>query len=500
MSDELNDDRPDHGCDLGQTEHSRVRDRGGVLPLVLVATITFSLVVASLAGYVAAGLRYGNVVEARADRLAAADGGLRYGIERLRNFQTLCTTGAGAGGGYTTVFPPEINGATTEVTCRRIGNAFSDVQGWGVVVTGAHVPSSQPLFITRGAGGATNNVKTFNGPLYVADPTRLDLAANLKVKDGDMWYSSDNCDVPVYVSEIDSGRLTFEPSFLRGTLCVPQRWDSGLFNAPTAIVPTGFAMAVPAAADSTSFPGCQVFSPGRYVGPLPLGPNNYFKSGDYYFEDTDLRLFNQSLLAGFPSGSGDSAKVSMPECNAAMVHDQTTSGERGGATFWLGGTSKIDVDTGGRLEIFRRQQAETYLSVVALDRNGTVGAIPFRANTNSFQVSTVINWLIETKSGNTNDASFHGLVWAPYSKLSLGNITNAANGQILGGLVIGQLDTQASNSAQAFSIGIEGNPIEARLLLESTATKDGNSTTIRAVVQYRPDFKELAVNSWRVVG
>lgn len=47
----------------------------------------------------------------------------------------------------------------------------------------------------------------------------------------------------------------------------------------------------------------------------------------------------------------------MTECNAATVHDQSTSGERGAATFWLGGTSKIDVDTGGRLEIFLRQQS-----------------------------------------------------------------------------------------------------------------------------------------------
>ena len=80
----------------------------------------------------------------------------------------------------------------------------------------------------------------------------------------------------------------------------------------------------------------------------------------------------------------------------------------------------------------------------------------------------------------------------------MGNVTNAAVGQLIGGVVIAQLDAQASNSAEAFAIGVEGTPIETHFLLESTAVKDGLSTTIRAVVQYRPDGRQLAVNSWRV--
>ena len=69
---------------------------------------------------------------------------------------------------------------------------------------------------------------------------------------------------------------------------------------------------------------------------------------------------------------------------------------------------------------------------------------------------------------------------------------------LLGGIVIARLDTQASASASAFLIGIESNPIDVRMLLISTATLKGKSTTIRAVVQFRPDTGDLAVNSWRV--
>src|SRR5437868_1993291 len=127
----------------------RPADEGAILPLVMVGSFLIATIVAAVATYVSADLRYGRVVEERADRLAAADGGLPYGVEKLRNFQTLCTTKAGSGGGNTTVFPPIINGATTQVTCQRIGQLISDVQGWGVVVTGEGVPAGTPYFTTK---------------------------------------------------------------------------------------------------------------------------------------------------------------------------------------------------------------------------------------------------------------------------------------------------------------------------------------------------------------
>ncbi|MEJ7801266.1 MAG: hypothetical protein WKF60_12140, partial [Ilumatobacter sp.] len=103
----------------GITSDRIPRDSGAILPIVLVMTLVFTLIVTSVAGLVTTGLRYGQVVETRADLLAASDGGLRYGIERLRNFEDMCTTKKGTGGGYTTIFPPQINGASAAVTCRR---------------------------------------------------------------------------------------------------------------------------------------------------------------------------------------------------------------------------------------------------------------------------------------------------------------------------------------------------------------------------------------------
>ena len=69
---------------------------------------------------------------------------LRFGIEKLRNFQTLCTTAAGRRG-VTTVFPPLINGASTTVTCQAVGTPISDIQGMRAGDTGDRLDTDHAL-------------------------------------------------------------------------------------------------------------------------------------------------------------------------------------------------------------------------------------------------------------------------------------------------------------------------------------------------------------------
>ena len=71
-----------------------------VLPLVLVVAVVLGVVVVALATYASTNLKYGGVVEERADRLAAADGGhpLR-GRTNSRQLQSTCTTNLGNGSG-----------------------------------------------------------------------------------------------------------------------------------------------------------------------------------------------------------------------------------------------------------------------------------------------------------------------------------------------------------------------------------------------------------------
>ena len=91
----------------------------------------------------------------------------------------------------------------------------------------------------------------------------------------------------------------------------------------------------------------------------------------------------------------------------------------------------------------------------------------------------------------------HGLIWAPKAQLEFGNVTNSANGQLLGGAVVSRIVLQASASVSAFIIRVETSPIAFELRLDSTATLNGLSTTMTAVVQV-DDQGTTAVRSLRV--
>ena len=449
-------------------------DRGSILPLVLVVALVMSTVMIALAKYATSGLKYADVVELRADRLAAADGGMQFGIEKLRLNQTLCTTNAASGSGVTTAFPPLINDATTTVNCQRVGAGLADTQGWAVVVTGGASGTGE----LKAQGGID---KTFGGPIYMYDRTKFSLSGgDLTIENGDLWYQDSDCSTATFTPP---SKLKFDPAFLRGPICTEQPW-SALFTAPTTNVPTGSAVA------PATLGACKVFSPGKYTTAPALGQYNYFKAGEYYFENVNFEVRQSQVIAGFSDGRyGDTqAFTAHPDCATAQSID-ALSGALPGATFYLGGTSTIYVNTQGELEILRRAQGNGVVSVQALDSNGA-GYIA-----SSVALSPPI---VDVKAGDQQDLAMHGLVWAPRAFARFNNVANKARGQALGGLAIGSLEAQSPNG-DGLLIRVEQNPFDSKLLLTSTATKGGASTTIRAVVQVQPDTDYLAVNSWRVI-
>jgi hypothetical protein len=460
--------------------HARpASDRGAMLPLAMVFTIILGAVVAGIASFAAAGLRHVRVVQDRADRLAAADGGMRYMIEKLKLRQTLCATAA-ATNGYTIVVPPSINAATIRVTCDRIGTLISDIQSWALVVTGQGVPNGSPIFETQGGNGLT---KTFGGPVFMSDPARLNVGAPAEIKDGDLWYTGTSCPFPATPPTIPN--LTFTPPFLRGPLCTLKTWDQ-LFTAPT--LPPMPSAINPAPVTTPN--GCTVFFPGKYTTPPAFGSQNYLVAGDYYFEDVYLDITG-TVIGGFADGTnGDGQFLTATQCNnAASLYPGTGSG----ATIILGGTSKIYVDNKGGLEVLRRRQGTKVVSVQAVDPANATGG--YKASSIDYASGQNI---YESKPGNNSDVATHGLWWTPRGSIVLGNVTNTANGQFLGGLVGAYVKVQASASVNALNIRVETSPATARWLLISTATKNGASTAIRAVVEYQPDTAFLAINSWRV--
>ena len=464
------------------------RDEGAVLPLVLVMSVVVSLVVVTLAGYVSTNLRYGQVVEERADRLAAADGGLRYAVERLQNSAYAgCLTNLGDTG-YTIDFPVYVNGSEIDVTCRKGSSSIGDIKAWALIITGELSPTDPETWMVRSQGGTS---KLLGGPVWVTDPSTdvNDLSSPVEVEDGDIWFYRPDCDNPNLT--IDPAELSFTPEF-RGTICVEKPWHQ-LFDTPRiGGLPWPTDTALTNQPPTIDADGCTVFAPGRYTVAPPLGTNTYFRSGNYYFENVLINITNSTVTAGWADfdGNGDQQFIPNYACVDAMATD-AGSGSTPGATFYMGGSSRIRIDTNGTFEILRRRQGADFVSIHALSGVHPSGKW-FQSTIGSTQN------IIETTSGLNSDLALHGLVWAPYSGLEFGNVTNVANGQILGGAALAKVVLQASASSSNFLIRVESSPADYQLRLSATATKNGLSTTMTAIVEV-DDQGTTAVNSLRVV-
>ncbi|MEY2958347.1 MAG: hypothetical protein RLZZ01_915 [Actinomycetota bacterium] len=459
------------------------RDEGAVLLLVLVIGVVLSAVVIVLVQYTSASIRYGQVSEARADRLAAADGAMRDAVERVRLGRSLCTTGVGSSGALTYRYPIELNEAAVDVSCRRLGTSLSEIAGWAIVVTGeGGVPSGGGLVSASGAGRA----KLLGGPMFVADLALVGLGAPVELRDGDLWYTAPECPSVAEFTEIAVDNLEFLPVGVRGTMCTDRVW-SEIYPEPAvpdlSTLPVGDPVGVQVG-------DCRVFEPGVYTSSPELGPNNYFRSGEYRFVDVALEIKQAVVTVGRPGAGGALQEIDNVPCDLARDADPAVGGL--GGTFYLDGSSSISSQAQGAIEIMPRLQGNSYVSVHAL-----------ATSTVSYPTD-----IVGTTSGNQKEVVLHGLVWAPLARLTLGEVTNTTAAQLTGGAVVAAIDFGTSASSLGFVIQVEGSPASSELLFEATATLRG-TTTVEAVVDARftnPENGagagtwELAVESWRVRG
>lgn len=459
------------------------RDRGTVLPLALVVSVVLSIVVVSVASFVATGLRYGGVVESRADRLAAADGGMRYAVERLRlGASRICATNGGD-----TIDPPDINGATVTVHCSQVGVGFDDVNGWALVLTGEEIPAScsggDCALIKTQSGSA--KTKLVGGPVYMRS-LAFDAQAPLEFRYSQLLHTQGDC-----MSSAGSvpSNVTFDSTSL-GLACTERPWSadanpgSGLFSQPNIGV-------LPASTGPTLNPaptvdgnGCKVFEPGYYTVAPALGSHNYFKSGNYVFDGFTLSVKQAKVTAGRAAADGaDGAAQFIPNTTCNTARNSDTNGiTTSGATFYLKNGARFTIDAHGQLEIMRRKQGKSYVGIHVLD-----GSLTSTDN------------VIEQGAGTNKDMAIHGLVWAPEARMTFSEVTNTANGQLLGGAVLSNIDMRSSASAIGFIVAVEPSDLSGKLVLDSVAELNGSTTTIRSVVDYRPTTNYAAVTSWRVL-
>ena len=343
------------------------------------------------------------------------------------------------------------------------------------------------------AGGGIQ--KLLGGPVWVSDPARTDLKAPVTVEDGDIWYYRPDCDNPNLT--VDSN-LTFTPAY-RGTICVESPWNV-VYTAPT---PGAFAAAGDVAntnpAPTVDANGCTVFSPGRYTVAPSFGTNTYLKSGNYYFHNVTLDITNAVVTAGWPDDTtyGDQQFIAeLPVQTTADRNADKASGRLDAGRDLLHGRQLQDRD---------RQQGQPRDPAAPAGRRPGEhpGDEHARPPTTPPARSATTTTSCGPSRGNNSDLAIHGLLWAPRAQLEFGNVTNAANGQLLGGAALARIVLQASASASAFIIRVESSPIDFELKVDTHGHEGrpvDDDASGRAGRRQRQDRRQLAPRARHLTG
>lgn len=444
-------------------------DRGSALILALTLVMVFGLIGATIATFGAASLKHARVVRSSTSMRTTAEGALRLTLDQLKRHQTLCSDF----GAPTQPLPLVTNDVqSVSVKCTNIGGANQGANSWAVILTG-----NDPTFkaLVSSGGGS----RAIGGSVYMAAATESNAAVTNLTLDGDFWYKDATCESPTPPTITGMTIIRSPPN---AKICTTASWQSLI---STILLPPKPPVRNPAGQDNL-VPNCRIFFPGTYTSPPSLALQNYFVSGDYYFEFDGSWVVKQSTIIGGRADSdlGDTQYLPAPDCASAP----TTAGLVGtgsGVTWLFGKGAWLDIQTQGSLELFRRMQGTQAVSVMAVQQS-----------VNGYSRSTISNSaggaLINTDSGSNNNMVIHGLVYAPDAQIRFSNVSNSANSATLGGVVAASIHMQSSASATGFVISNTRMPSQTKILMKATATaRDGVSAVVQTVIDYEPSRRVL---------
>ena len=476
---------------MNQNESSgplpRPRDRGAVLPIVLVVSLVLGAVVAAVATYTTTSLRYGQVAEARAGRLAAAHGGMDDTLEQLSIRSSVCSTQAGAGSGVDVTFPETINGSSVTVNCRIATGQLPSGDFFALGVTGEGAPNNGSPTFRFTLGG---NPK-IGGPVFVHDVSRVSFSQPTTIEEGDLWYPDTACahappgDTSTFYqrSSLTIPQLSFDPT-VRGTYCLATDWQGLAGPTPPVQSPPPGVTNPP----HELVGSCRVFRPGTYTTAPALGNNNYFMSGIYHFDNVGhIVLQGRTITMGQRSTEGfpviDNTACNQVRTGVAQAFGTTDSGE--GATLYTIGNTRFESRANSGLEISGRRLPDSNRSIgMQVIGNGPGYDSP----------------LLSSAPGAQKEIAIWGQLWAPLSSIVFDTVPAQKAAALRGGAWIARLDGGVSAAASGFVIEVPTDAATTTLVLESTASDDRGTNTVRAVVDYRPTTGEVAVRSRRVLG
>lgn len=394
------------------------RDRGLILPMVLVVSVVLSLVVIGITRYGTANLRYSQVTESRSDQLAAADAAMSYAANLIRIGAADCIYND-----QTIDLPPiaeSFNGATGSVECSQTGGGLDSAGLFAMVLTGEGISGADYLVETQGG-----SLKEIGGPVFMerVDANAFNLANNkgLLLKKSPLLHYEGTMPQCEAISEnVLDDDVDFEPDAVFGPICTGDHWyDYGstgsAFDEPEINVsfeplwddavaatsggsmlvydgeqPSTVSATLPLTGDVADLNklvtiaggytddafGCRVFEPGRYVRPPDLlNTKAYFKSGEYLLDfrdpsvaptsldgwtnaaltDAEFEVDKSTATAGsLDPGAGIVPAIANPDCANAVILD---TGNGYGATFYLSAEAHIALNELAVLEIMPRDQS-----------------------------------------------------------------------------------------------------------------------------------------------
>lgn len=308
------------------------RDRGAVLPLVLVLIVVAGFVVIPLMGYAMAVLRSNTIVSERTKATEAAKGGVRMVLADPRNVFLECD-----GGGDLTPADPVLNGISVSVTCTEI-EEIGPLNALGFEVPIAAVANQLGATVPVEFSG--DRAESASVPPYPVDPPSDPACTSFRPE---AWWC---------------GQAS--PTAIDGTIWMPDlpQLPSTVRTATPFDMPSGFG-------------GCRVYFPGRYTDALDLAGEIYFASGVYYFEQPITIADGADVVVGYGLD-----ELSNPDCSddiqvaANVVGDPGTFDINGGGATWVfGADARLIIDDTAATSNIRLRFNQRYADA---DRGGRI--------------------------------------------------------------------------------------------------------------------------------
>lgn len=463
-------------------------ERGASLLIALGFITVFGIIMAAIFSNAGANLRNTVTVRVNQQRIYAADSAIDWGIQRLRNDDTICPVTSGSPVTMSSV--PTFNGATPTVTCTTTaGSSASQLGGWALVTHSASVPS----LTTPGP----NFQKTINGPVWSSGiDNSID---DLNVTNGDVY---ENAGGSTCTSDADKPtKLVVSPNPPYSYRCTSTLADptTTIDHAPPLVA---LATATAQSPNGTTVGSCRIFTPGRYTS-INLADDNYFATGVYYFQNIGALDVRKRQVVGGKAHADEASTTLLTACGTdANVPVGTTLPAGTGVKFILGGNSYIPVSNpSGRMELFSRQGG-----VVADE--GTQGISVQTVTSDVFPgawaVSTLTdsagNAVLSEESGNTPALVIHGGVYTPNAWVDF-DATNGARAWLLGGAVVGKIairqQATIDGSLVSITTGIGERVIKLRSVVDTGIGSD-RRLVATAIIKIKNDAnRTLTIQSWR---